>query len=138
MNYKIFFFIILTLFSFKIQAESINAENIKEQMSYIGDRKVTKITSCSYENGPVSNSGNNCYFEWTASHCTNGVPSGTCFSVIRKAVHGGSDEDWGSNNPGDSNTLSNFPNGGMTWWNSNGCSNLYLKIGAVYFCEETP
>lgn len=99
----------------------------------VGGRTIKRITSCTYTGVPSTvGSASECRRAWAGSDCDNGLPSGNCLGFLRRAQHGGADQDWMVYTPAEL-----APNGGMNWWNGNGCvASNALIASAVYFCDQ--
>jgi hypothetical protein len=95
-----------------------------------GTFSTTTVCSADFYTG---NNGTNFYRDWSASDCTNGLPTSSCVGFLSQAVHSGSDQDWAVAVPGETIGAFTFPTGGMYWWTGNPTDALII-IQAVYLC----
>ena len=102
-----------------------------------GGRIIQRITYCTFDGIPNSNSNGIRWHHWVTEDCDNGLPQGNCIGFLTKAAHWGRDEDWQVLLPGEIGYVNTViaPNGGMEWAIV-GSEQSEKSIAATYFCSE--
>jgi hypothetical protein len=93
----------------------------------IGGKSIARITQCSFNGAPVGCPG--CNHQWVAADCDNGLPAGTCVGMGGRMDVCNGTVVWDVLLPGELG-----PNGGMSWFTNNACSNPTIR--AVYMCSQ--